>query len=116
MLLSRPDEVLLCAVKQVQIVLGGGSSCWTKYVNSASGSTAPSHHHLLVFISEVPSEMEEAANAAALCGYDHVAVLQGNVAQIEEAAQTQASILHVCCKSRTAHLHIELRMFYARIS
>ena len=113
-MLSRPDEVLHCAVKQVQTVLGGGSSSWTQYVNSASGSTAPSHHHLLVFISAVPSEMEEAANIAALCGYDHVAVLQGDIAQ--EAAQTQASVLHVCCKSRTAHMHIELRMVYAGIS
>ena len=76
----------------MQTVLAGGSISWANH-DPASGTPWPSHQHVLVFISELESEMEEAADAAVACGYEHVAVLQGSLSAFEEAVRSQAGIL-----------------------
>ena len=76
----------------MQGVLGGGAASWTKY-GPASGITWPSLQALLVFIGGNEAEMEEAADAAAACGYEHAAVLQGGLSDFAQQVDDQVRMM-----------------------
>ncbi|KAK9868177.1 hypothetical protein WJX84_012133 [Apatococcus fuscideae] len=80
--------------KQVQAVLGGGMTAWMSH-SSASQHPMPSPHHFIVFISGNEAEMEEAANAAAACAFEHVAVLQGSLSHFDEAVNAQGHLRYI---------------------
>ena len=96
---STLGSALSFAAKQVQAVLGGGMTAWMSH-SSASQHPMPSPHHFIVFISGNEAEMEEAANAAAACAFEHVAVLQGSLSHFDEAVNAQVcvtSAAQACC-------------------
>lgn len=78
----------LGAANQVQSVLGGGPTAWSKYGPSC-GVPWPGLQALLVFIGSSRADMDEAADAAAACGYEHVAILQGSLAAFAEPMNDQ---------------------------
>ncbi|KAK9828229.1 hypothetical protein WJX74_004567 [Apatococcus lobatus] len=93
---SAPEETPDCLSRAVRLpaqqvlsVLVGGPISWSKY-GPTSGTPWPNLQSLLVFMSGNEAEMEEAADAAAASGYEHVAVLQGSLSDFAQPVDNQS--------------------------